>query len=298
MSKARTAASYELHQSPFYRLRNQRKLAALLKVGYRELVALAGCETNYSEWDDKSPSGKVRRIEKPHDRLDRIQKRVANLLSRITIPAFLHCPGKGKSYVTNADQHVDGREVRCLDVKSYFSSTPSRRVFWFFHQVMECSRDVAGILTSLATHKDHLPTGSSLSPVMSFYVHLDMWWKVSALADAAGCTVTVYMDDITISGPQVTDRLMWEIKKAIHVNGLNYHKAKNYSGRDACEITGVIVDNGRLKLPHRQHKKMHELRQDLRCVRDEMEREILSRKLQGRLAQASQILAKNDARAA
>lgn len=163
---------------------------------------------------------------------------------------------------------------------------------------MECSRDVAGTLTSLATYKGHLPTGSSLSPVMSFYAHLDMWGKVSELAGAAGCTVTVYMDDITISGPQVPERLMWEIKKAIHGNALQYHKTKHFSGRQACEITGVIVDNGRLKLPRRQHKKKYELRRDLSFARDELERESLNRKLQGRLAQASQILSQNDARSA
>jgi hypothetical protein len=106
------------------------------------------------------------------------------------------------------------------------------------------------------------------------------------------------MDDITISGPQVPDRLMWEIKKAIHRNGLSYHKAKHFSGRNACEITGVIVDHGRLKLPRRQHKKMHELRRDLRCVREELERESLNRKLQGHLAQANQILTQKEARAA
>lgn len=86
MSKARIASSYDLHQSPLFRLRNKRKLAALLKVEYRELIDLARCETNYSEWDGKSAGGKVRRIEKPHDRIARVQKRVAAILSRITLP--------------------------------------------------------------------------------------------------------------------------------------------------------------------------------------------------------------------
>jgi len=48
---------------------------------------------------------------------------------------------------------------------------------------------------------------------MSFYAHLNMWEEISEHTRKEGCTLTVYMDDITISGPQVPERLMWKIKK-------------------------------------------------------------------------------------
>jgi len=295
MPRAKPAGPYDLRQSPFFRLRTKLDLAQLLHLDRQQLSDLAKNGVRYCEWDERSKSGKVRRIEKPSDRLARIQKRISGLLTRVAVPAFLFCPAKGKSYVTNAAQHVDGYEVRCLDVKSYFASTSSKRVFWFFSHVMECSRDVAGILTLLATYQGHLPTGSPLSPVLYFYAHLDMWETVSDLASAERCTVTVYMDDITISGPKVSECLMWQVKQAIHRNGLRYHKAKHFPQGRAREVTGVIIDKGHLAIPNRQHEKMHQLRRDLSGVQEGAEREHLERKLQGRMAQASQILAQNGA---
>jgi hypothetical protein len=209
------------------------------------------------------------------------------------VPDFLYCPAKGKSYVTNAKQHIEGTDVRCLDVAAYFPSTPSRRVFWFFTRVMECSPDVAGILTSLATYKGHLPTGSSLSPLMSFYAHMDMWQSIGELVAAADCTITVYMDDITISGAKVGDKLFWGIKQIIHRNGLRYHKEKRFSGVRAREITGVVLDRGQLKLPHRQHRKIYVLRREIGFAPGDVEREALNRKLQGHVAQAGQVARAN-----
>jgi retron-type reverse transcriptase len=286
--------SYDLRQSPFFRLRAKRKLAALLQLSLSQLSKFSTADYLYNEWDSKVGEGKIRRIESPRSELAKVQRRIAELLSRVTLPDFLYCPAKGRSYVTNAKQHSDGKQVLCLDVASYFPSTPSRRVFWFFNHVMECSPDVAAILTSLASYKGHLPTGSSLSPLMSFYAHWDMWQDIGALVREAGCKITVYMDDITISGTQVPEKLIWVIKKRIYRNGLRYHKQKRFSGEHPREVTGVILDQGRVKLPHRQHKKIYGLRRDIRRAPGEVEREMLNRRLQGRIAQAQQVARAND----
>ena len=89
------------------------------------------------------------------------------------------------------------------------------------------------------------------------------------------------------------DRLIWEIKKKISRNGLRYHKERSFAGGHACEVTGVVLDRGELKLPHRQHKKMHELRREIRVTPKVAEIEILNRKLLGRIAQANQIAREN-----
>lgn len=293
MSVANKKAPYDLRQSPLFRLRTKTKLAHLLQLTRSQLVGLSSLKDLYREWDEKKDNGKIRHIESPEIRLAQTQKRIENLLSRVALPDFLYCPVKGKSYVSNASQHRDGIEVRCLDVADYFASTPSRRVFWFFHKVLECSTDVAGVLTSLATYKGYLPTGSSLSPLMSFYAHRDMWLSIGELTKAAGCIITVYMDDVTISGPKVPDRLIWEVKKKIRRNGLRYHKEKRFTGSHASEVTGIILDHGTLKLPHRQHMKIHDLRREISFTPKATEIEILNRKLRGRIAQASQIAREN-----
>lgn len=285
---------YDLRQSPLFRLRTKRRLAELLQVPPPQLLRLSNnTHYFYSEWDSDLGEGKRRRIERPKHELAEVQRRIAELLSRVTVPDFLYCPAKGRSYVTNAKQHIDEIEVFCLDVASYFPSTLSRRVFWFFKDVMECSPDVAAILTSLASYKGHLPTGSSLSPLMSFYAHRDMWHDIAALVWEAGCKITVYMDDMTISGTKVPESLIWEIKKRIDRNGLRYHKERRFHGLHAREVTGVILDQGRMKLPHRQHKKIHDLRREIKLGSGEVERGTMNRQLQGRIAQARQVVGAN-----
>ncbi|MFB1486846.1 MULTISPECIES: reverse transcriptase family protein [unclassified Thiocapsa] len=291
MSRAKPVVSYAHTQSPFYRLASKRRLAELLGLDAAGLRRIAKyCqESGYNEWDNQSESGKTRRIESPKPELSRVQKRVATLLSRITPPDFLYCPVKGKSYVKNALIHETGAELICLDVKSYFASTPSRRVFWFFQRIMECSKDVAGILAVLSTYQGHLPTGSPTSPILSFYAHCDMWAAIASLALEYECRLSVYMDDITISGPRVPERLVWEVKQAVFRNGLLYHKAKRFQQGRAREVTGVILGPDGPKLPHRHYEKLGRLRGEIAICTSAQERELLERMIQGYQAQAKQV---------
>ncbi len=73
-------------------------------------------------------------------------------------------------------------------------------MYWFFHKVMRCSPDVAAILANLLTVDGMLATGSTVSPILSFFAFYDMWFAIGRIAKDAGCVLTVYMDDVTLSG--------------------------------------------------------------------------------------------------
>lgn len=248
---------HRLCDSSFYRMGSPHKLAALLKIPIHHLEALSASSSRlYREWDEKKSNGGTRHIESPLPALMRVQGRIAQLLCRIEPPHYLFCPVKRRCYVTNAAQHRGNRAVRCLDIKSYFPSTPSCRVYRFWRSVMQCSPKISGILTALATFKEHLPTGSPLSPIMAYFAHIDVWEAVAAIAKRHGYVLTVYIDDVTLSGRHVRTEVLWEIKQVLHGGGLRYHKEKAYFDRPA-EITGVIVDGEHLKVPRRQHRKLH-----------------------------------------
>src|SRR5262245_56273425 len=134
--------SYELARSPLHALQSRKKLAQLLYVSPKELRRLSGSAHLYTHFHTTKKDGSLRPVENPRRELKVVQRRIADLLSRIEPPGFLFCPVKRRSYVDNAGQHRDGRVVHSLDVKKYFPNTRSRRVFWFFHTVMKCSRDV------------------------------------------------------------------------------------------------------------------------------------------------------------
>ena len=263
----RKRGGYSISSSPLYGLGSRSKLASLLGVTNRELRDLQAGDGLYTERDIPKANGKgFRHIENPTRSLKIVQARLAKLLMRVKPPGFLFCPVKGRSYVDNAAQHLGARTVRCLDIKAFFPSTPSRRVFWFFRSVMGCKPDLAGLLTRLSTYDGHLPTGSPVSPILSYFAFTDMWAEIAAFCAARGLTLTVYIDDCTISGTRVTEAEMWSVKQAIFGRGLRYHKEKVYRGGFA-EVTGTILRNGRITVPNRQMKKLRAVKRDIAVCR-------------------------------
>ncbi|WP_407874886.1 reverse transcriptase family protein [Qipengyuania nanhaisediminis] len=246
----------------------------------------------YTEFDTPKKSGHgTRHVENPRRDLKRVQARLARILSWITPPDFLFCPVKRRCYVSNAAAHKDNRVVQCLDIKSFFPSTPQRRVFWFLHKVLKCKRDIAGLLAKLACYQGHLPTGSPLSPIMAYFAFYDLWQEIAEFCDERGHTFTVYIDDVTVSGERVSKGDMWRIRKMIHRRGLTAHKAKTYVDSPA-EITGVIARGGELVAPFRQHHKKF-MAKDLLDKAPIEEREALLGRISGIEGQIKQIAEKN-----
>lgn len=253
---------HPLDQSRLYKVTTRKKLAALFGMTppvFGRLVAMERPYSRRTKEITRNGKTKTRLIQEPRGQLRPVHVVVKKILSRIEPPGFLFCPVKRRSYVTNAAAHLGAREVRTVDIGNYFQSTPSTRVYWFFAKIMHCQPDVAAILAKLLTVDGHLATGSTVSPILSFYAFYDMWLEIAAIARAAGCVLTVYMDDLTISGDQVPERVMWEIRKCIAKRELTYHKEKRYTSGYA-EVTGVIIKSGRLVVPHRQRKKAFQVR--------------------------------------
>jgi len=160
----------------------------------------------------------------------------------------------------------------------------------FFGQEMMCSPDVVAILVKLTTHKECLPQGSPCSPILAYYANGPMWREIFDLTKKYGCTLSVYADDITISGNTVHKKLIWEIKMCVRKHGHKLKKDKEVSLiHKPADITGVIVRDGRTFLPNRQLKKLAELRAERRNVQSRRKRDKLDIRISGRLAQRKQV---------
>lgn len=279
---------YELNQSPLYKMQSQKKLIKLLHTSGRKINELSDRTNLYSKY---SVNG--RSIEKPRSDLKRIQKRIEDILKRVLMPDFIYAPAKKKSYIDNASVHKGAHDIKCLDIAAYFQSTPSERVYWFFNKQMKCSPDVSGILAKILTlDNGSLPTGSPSSCIISYFSHLDMWEKIGISAQNYQCTLSVYVDDLTISGNAVPEVLITEIKATFNQYGLKSKgsKEKHYHNAKAAEITGVIVKrDGSLGIPNRQHKKIHTLRKKLKVEKDESKRHRLIQQIKGCEMQKKQV---------
>jgi hypothetical protein len=281
---------YLLEASPLYRLRKKKELAGLLHTNLPGLITLLYHQKRYREFTALDGKGKYRFYQEPLGELKRLQKRLHKLLMRIEPPDYLSSPAVGRSNITNALIHRKGKVARTLDIKRFFPSARSSRVFWLFRDGLECSSDVSGILTDICVKDSGLPTGGPTSPILAFYAYKPMWEEINALCESEGCVFSVYVDDLTISGDRVSGKLIWAIKQVIHRYGLRYHPGKERFYREGCpkDITGVIVSNGKLAMPNRQHKKKADHR---RCMQAAAlpEKPKLAQKLKGLEAYLTQI---------
>jgi hypothetical protein len=282
---------YPLDQSQLYRVTTRRKLADILGLTESGLQAAWRLERPFTSRQIevvRNGATKMRHVQEPRGPLRPMHNRIRTLLMRIEPPDFLFCPVKCRSYVTNAALHAGAREIRTLDVARYFPSTPRHRVYWFFHTVMQCSADVASILAKLLTVDGHLATGSTVSPILSFYAFYDMWHAIAKIAREAGCKVSVYMDDLTVSGYSVPECVMWDIRQQVHSRQLVYHKERHFR-RGIGEVTGVVVRDGSVCLPNRQRKKLYDLKTILLETGDATAASALTRSITGLTSQQKQV---------
>lgn len=287
---SKKTAYYGEKDSPFFRLRSRKKLADLLFIGQEKLKELSGEENFYYSFPKPKKNGGTRNIDAPRKDLKEVQKRISDLLQRIAPPDYLFAPVAGRSYVDNAAQHLGARSIRLLDIEDFFPSCTANRVIWLFQNRLQCSPDVAVILKNILTKDGALPQGSPCSPILAYLSYVDMWEDIASAVTAKNCTLSVYADDLTISGENVPESLIWSIKKLLKKYGHNYKIDKERSIKDkTADITGVILKGNTLLLPNRQHKKLVHIKQDLLKAKTPQQKRLIMNKIRGRESQAKQI---------
>lgn len=286
-SKHRT---YKKNQSPLYKLRSHRKLAALFGMTINELESLTKRDDNYRVFFVGKNKEKPRQVEEPKPHLKRVHHKLFTLLQRIEAPEYLHSGIKGKSYITNAKAHIGSDRLLKLDIKKFFPSTLTWHVFDFFHNVMLCSRDVSGLLAKISTCNGHVPTGSSLSQIIAFYAHYNMFEEINSLAIDRGLCMTCYVDDITISGSKINRELLFKVRGILKRRELISHPDKEhvYLSTAPREVTGSIVDNVGLRLPNCKHQSIYEDITSVLLSDDDYEKMNKIERLVGKVVAAAQ----------
>lgn len=281
---------YELEKSPLFRLSNKKKLAALLRVDLPAITYIekSGLATQYNSFIDKKTR---RHITEPVGELAKVHRQLFRLFVRLSPPDYVHSAVKKRSYKTNAFAHRGGDRVLKIDIKRFFQSVKFDCIHDFFLRRLECAPDIATILAKLCVVKTekygvHLPTGSCISPVLSFLANQPLFDRISQLSNSCGCIFTIYVDDITISGHEANAELLNLVAVEIFKRGYKYHKI-NVSESQNALITGLIVRDGKLHLPHERARKIRDLITLLRISAGAKEKMLAS--LVGRLSEAEQI---------
>ena len=286
-----TRKTYPLNQSPLYLLRSRKRLAAeVFNIELPLLERLASNESNYRVFHIVQ-GDKKRQVETPKPILERLHRRLFVLLARIEKPDYLHSGVKGRSYLTNAKAHIGQTPLAKLDIKKFYPSVSGACVFRFFRETLQCSPDVAGLLTRLCVFDNHVPTGSCASQLLAFFAAKPLFDQLHAKAQSWRLRFTVYVDDMTFSGARATPAFLWEAKQVIHSNGFGYHKDRCYEERERKVVTGVMIDGTRLAV---QPSKEFEMWRQMRALGDgdPAERRAAIESMLGRVVAAGQIEAR------
>ena len=254
---------------PLYGLQSKKMLKRLLHIEDSKLTKQDYIASLVSPYIDKS--GKPRLIEPPREELKTIQKRLKILLGKIVVPDNVFSGIKGRSYADNAKMHIGSgrRNLFKIDLTAFFPSIDRDTVYRFFSEDLNCSSDVAQILTNLTTvdlektHitnrddvylflsskkvscRNHLISGAPTSQIMSYLVNHHMFDEMQAIANKNNISMTVYVDDVTFSSEywishDFTEQIYTIIKKYRYQ--VSRSKVKKYTKLYPKLVTGVVID--------------------------------------------------------
>ena len=247
-------------------IKTKDELAQQLGYSTKELQRIANSKKRYYRVEEKiDRSGKSRTIHVSIGPLKKLLEAIATgLFDKMDLPGCMHGYRKGRSIITNARQHVGKSLVCTLDIKAFFPSIHFRRVTKTFVE-LGCSQEVAGFLTHLVTCDHCLPHGFPTSNTLSNIVVSNLARGLQGVCDKFNLTLTMYSDDISISGNLeennfkrlLNKTLLPLIREFVEREGfhLNPDKITIIGKKDRQEVTGITVN----RKPNIQKEKRREL---------------------------------------
>lgn len=241
---------------------DQEHLAVL--VGYsKEYLYRASNGPSYFYRKFKIPkiSGGLRKIAEPLPSLKEIQRWILdNILYNCKFNKYAKAFIPGKSIRENARFHRNQKIVLSLDMKNFFESIPSYKIYHFFWWLGYC-KAVATMLTNLCTLNGSLPQGAPTSPALSNLVCYSLDCRLSGFTVKNNIRYTRYSDDLTFSGEFNPGSVIRLVEKILYNEGfeLNKNKIRLMKNHNRQEVTGIVV-NDKMQAVREIRRK---LRQDI-----------------------------------
>lgn len=257
---------YAIDQSPIYKLCSKRKLATILQIEYDSLLH-ANDFINYTVSEIEKASGGFRTIYDPCRELKQVQRRIKNLLSRISIPNWVFSGCKGVCHVDNGKYHEHSVYFIQSDLHAFYDSCSRESVYRLFKDRFKCSSDVSALLSDLTTltledGSTVIPTGSPCAQLVAFLAYQDMFNELHNLASNHDYKFSLYVDDLTFSSktpfsnPAIFKKKLLQIVKR-YGHSLSLSKTAYRSAGETKIVTGVaITKEGVSAIPNKLRYKI------------------------------------------
>ncbi len=238
-----------------------------LGVSDKDLWGLAqAADRLYRTRQIETGRGKTRTLHCPVRRLLTVQRAILHgLLDNVPLEEACHGFRKGRSIVTHASQHIRQEMVLAVDVRDFFPSITSARVFGVFRS-LDLADNTATCLTRLTTCRGILPQGAPTSPAIANLVcrHLDR--RLSGLARRMGINYSRYADDLTFSGPVRLADYKGTIERIVREEGFepNARKCRFMRRHQRQVVTGLTVNDG-VSIPRPWRRRLRGLVHRVGC---------------------------------
>lgn len=268
--KGKPYERYAFEDSPWVQDLTQRDLASLLGMTKDHLERLVETKDRWVKRFTQEIGGKQRSLAVPTGRLRTLHERLKYHLNKIKQPEYLFSPRKGRSQRDNAAHHVEGNQFLSIDIRQFYPSTSDEHIFRWAHHVAGLREDVAGLFTHLVAIDGRMPFGSPISPVLTSHVHRPMFDAIDLICRERGLRMSLWVDDLCISGPEVPGEVVSAIRSVIAANGFKSHKIKFRTAARPVIITGVPISRKRIASSKALHDRIRTGYADLRaCITDQ-----------------------------
>ncbi len=144
---------------------------------------------------------KSRKLDKPAERLSRIQKRIyQRLLAPLELPDYIKGGIKGQSTLQNLKFHCGGGALVTMDVRKWFPSITTDHVFFLWHTVLGCTVNISKLLTKLTTINGCLPQGVSTSTALANLTLYSIDRPIRTACEYRDVRYSSWVDDLAFSG--------------------------------------------------------------------------------------------------
>lgn len=242
----------------FFMIQNLYQLYSELNTSKRLLSTITSCpekfyckkikpKKKFGTFQEENNSIKLRHLMPPVQSLKVIQSKICHHLEGIELPDSMYGSIKGCNNIINALQHIQNTFFFKIDLKNFFSNITNKQVH---HALVEngFAWDVSRILTKLTTYHSCLPQGAPTSPILANIAFAKTARQLEEFAKDYGITFTVFIDDLVFSSKKDFKHLSTEILNIIKLNGFFPNNKKISYRKYLCEVTGLLVGNGKLKL--------------------------------------------------
>lgn len=206
----------------------------------------------------------IRLLEAPKANLKAVQRQIlSGIIDQVPTQPDVFGFVKQRNCLDGARRHANEELVVCFDLKDFFPSIGSGRIFGLF-RCLGYPHAIARTLTALCTtstpprilerlnfedriryRSPHLPQGSPVSPALANQVVFSLDRRLSALAKSLDANFSRYADDLCFSGDRhIVGALLNIVPQIVRDEGfrLNTQKTRIMSHSSRQVVTGIVVN--------------------------------------------------------